>query len=384
MADEQQLAVLRQGRDAWNAWREQNPRVSVDLYEAALSGADLSGARLHVAELSEANLSEANLNMANLKAANISMANLTEANLSRVQLPGANLSGADLTDANLNMANLIGANFSGAQLFRADLYGAQLFRADLIGADLSEANLFRADLTEANLSGVNLTMAHLAGASLIDVHLRNADLTGCRVYGVSAWNLDLEGARQNNLIITPNDEPEITVDNLEVAQFIYLLLNNERVRNVIDTITSKVVLILGRFTPERKVVLDALKEELRQRDYLPVLFDFDKPASKDLTGTVQTLANMARFGIADLTDPSSVPHELATVAPGIVVPVQPVLLEGQHEYAMFVDLKRRYHWVLEPHLYASRERLIADLSEHVIRPAAAKAEELRGVPPATG
>jgi hypothetical protein len=322
--------------------------------------------------------------MANLKAANLSMANLTEANLSRVQLPGANLSGADLTDANLNMANLIGANFSGAQLFRADLYGAQLFRADLIGADLSEANLFRADLTEANLSGVNLTMAHLAGASLIDVHLRNADLTGCRVYGVSAWNLDLEGARQNNLIITPNDEPEITVDNLEVAQFIYLLLNNERVRNVIDTITSKVVLILGRFTPERKVVLDALKEELRQRDYLPVLFDFDKPASKDLTGTVQTLANMARFVIADLTDPSSVPHELATVAPGIVVPVQPVLLEGQHEYAMFVDLKRRYHWVLEPHLYASRERLIADLSEHVIRPAAAKAEELRGVPPATG
>ena len=81
-------------------------------------------------------------------------------------------------------------------------------------------------------------------------------------------------------------EPEITVDNLEVAQFIYLLLNNERIRHVIDTITSKAVLILGRFTPERKAVLDALREELRKRDYLPVLFDFDKPASKDLTETV--------------------------------------------------------------------------------------------------
>ena len=49
---------------------------------------------------------------------------------------------------------------------------------------------------------------------------------------------------QKNLIITPHGEPAITVDNLEVAQFIYLLLNNESVRRVIDTITSKVVLIL--------------------------------------------------------------------------------------------------------------------------------------------
>jgi hypothetical protein len=83
------------------------------------------------------------------------------------------------------------------------------------------------------------------------------------------------------LIITPSNEPEITVDNIEIAQFIYLLLNNQKIRDVIDTITSKVVLILGRFTPQRKAVLDALREELRRRDYLPILFDFDKPASRD-------------------------------------------------------------------------------------------------------
>jgi hypothetical protein len=63
------------------------------------------------------------------------------------------------------------------------------------------------------------------------------------------------------------------------------------------------------------VVLDGLREELRQRDYTPVLFDFGKSASKDLTGTIQTLANMARFVIADLTDPKSVPHELAMLVP---------------------------------------------------------------------
>ena len=93
----------------------------------------------------------------------------------------------------------------------------------------------------------------------------NANLTGCRIYGMSAWDLNLEGVRQADLIITRRGQPEITVDNLEMAEFIYLLLNNERIRHVIDTITSKVVLILGRFTPERKAVLDALREELRER-----------------------------------------------------------------------------------------------------------------------
>jgi hypothetical protein len=76
----------------------------------------------------------------------------------------------------------------------------------------------------------------------------------------------LQGAKQQNLIITPVNEPEITVDNIEVAQFIYLLLHNQKIRDVINTITSKAVLILGRFTDERKAVLDALREELRKRD----------------------------------------------------------------------------------------------------------------------
>jgi predicted AAA+ superfamily ATPase len=85
------------------------------------------------------------------------------------------------------------------------------------------------------------------------------------------------------------------VDNLEVALFIYLLLNNERIRQVIDTITSKAVLMLGRFTSDRKAVLDAIRDELRQRGYLPILFDFEKPAGRDLTESISTLAHMARF-----------------------------------------------------------------------------------------
>ena len=122
------------------------------------------------------------------------------------------------------------------------------------------------------------------------------------------------------MVITPENEPEITVDNIEVAQFIYLLLHNQKIRDVIDTITSKAVLILGRFTDERKAVLDALREELRKRDYLPILFDFDVPATRDITETVSLLARMARFIIADLTDPSSIPKELEAIVPALPCP----------------------------------------------------------------
>jgi hypothetical protein len=180
------------------------------------------------------------------------------------------------------------------------------------------------------------------------------------------------------LVITGKDEPAITVDNIEVAQFVYLLLHNEKIREVIDTIGKKAVLILGRFTADRKAVLDALREELRKRDYLPILFDFDKPASQDLTATVSTLAHLARFIIADLTDPSSIPYELATVVPTTPVPVQPILLSGSSEFAMFQDLRRRHHWVLTTHRYASQEQLLADLGDKVIRPAELKVLELRG------
>lgn len=176
-------------------------------------------------------------------------------------------------------------------------------------------------------------------------------------------------------MITRSHESVIQVDSLEVAQFIYLLLNNERIRHVIDTITSKVVLILGGSLMNERV-LDAIRDELRKRDYIPVLFDFQKPDSKDSTGTVTTLANMARFIIADLTDPSSVPHELATIIPGTVLPVQTILLEGQREYAMFADLKHRYHWVLEPYRYESQNSLLQHLDDGVIRPAETKATEL--------
>jgi hypothetical protein len=162
-----------------------------------------------------------------------------------------------------------------------------------------------------------------------------------------------------------------------LALVVYLLLNNDRIRHVIDTITSKVVLILGRFTPERKIVLDAIREELRKRDYLPVLFDFEKPSSRDITETVRTLAHMARFVIADITNAKSIPQELMAIVPNLPsVPVQPLLLASQNEYGMFEHF-RGYPWVMEPVLYKNQQALLMELELKVIIPAEAKANQQR-------
>jgi hypothetical protein len=154
-----------------------------------------------------------------------------------------------------------------------------------------------------------------------------------------------------------------------------LLLNNAEIRDVIDTITSKVVLILGRFTPERKVILDALRNALREYNYSPILFDFEIPGSRDITETVSLLARMARFVVADLTEPSSIPKELEAIVPTLAVPVQPLLEGPTRPYAMFKDYWK-YQWVLEVYRYNGLEELLASLKEHVIEPAERKAKEL--------
>jgi hypothetical protein len=240
------------------------------------------------------------------------------------------------------------------------------------------AYLRGAHFTGAILIGATLQGTNLEAASLVNTNLERANLTDCSVYGISVWNVNLEGAIQFNLRITPENEPVIQVDNLEVAQFLYLLLNNERIRNVIDSITSKVVLILGRFSPERKAILDALRDELRKRNYTPVLFDFEKPTSRDMTETVSTLAHMARFVIADITDAKSIPQELERIVPDLPsVPVQPLLLASQNEYGMFEHF-RRYPWVLAPVLYNDEKQLLAGIVEKVIAPAEEKVREQVG------
>jgi uncharacterized protein YjbI with pentapeptide repeats len=131
----------------------------------------------------------------------------------------AELSHVVAADAEMNQNGMIGAILEGADLTRAKLDYGELARANFRRANLDHASLVGANLSGADFSEANLRNASLRGARLVSTALCRADLTGCKVYGISAWDLDLDNAKQTDLVITPEDFEQITVDNIEVAQF---------------------------------------------------------------------------------------------------------------------------------------------------------------------
>ena len=79
-----QLAILKQGVQDWNRWRNDNPTVRPQLSKADLSCRILGDVNFVKADLRECDFTNTNLQNADLR--------------------GANLDGADLSGANLNGA----------------------------------------------------------------------------------------------------------------------------------------------------------------------------------------------------------------------------------------------------------------------------------------
>ena len=343
----------------WGRWRRDNPGIEPRLSGLTASNRSLQDIRLQDAVVCDADFWHSDLyngyfsrsicrnikfRNARLMKASFDGADLDCADLNHADASETNFRGANLHGASMYLTTCAGADFSGADLSGAAMHQANCTGANFDGAKFAETDLSGAILTKANLSGLDLRKLNLQSCVLVETDLRRIDISGSKVYGIAAWSLKLDRTIQRDLIVTPDAEPRLVVDNIELAQFVYLLIKNQNIRDVIDTIASKVVLLLGRFTPERLAVLNKMRDALRARDYVPILFDFEKPAARDLTETVSTLAHMARFIIADLSDPRCIPDELATIVPHLrSVPIKPVIADSQQEYSMFRDFGQYNH-----------------------------------------
>jgi uncharacterized protein YjbI with pentapeptide repeats len=117
MADKEQVAILRQGANAWNEWRTAHALACPDLAHAPLCGLDLVN----------------------------------------VDFSGADLRDADLRGTVLKRARLVGANLAGAYLFKTVLDGADVSGANFVGARfLSCPQLVAALHWESTLRDVDL------------------------------------------------------------------------------------------------------------------------------------------------------------------------------------------------------------------------------------
>lgn len=219
MANAEQTEILRQGKSAWNQWRQEHPELipdlkgidlspaffslallnaqgRIDLSELNFSGVDgqatsVSDADLHGADFSNANMKEMVFTNVSLARANLDGAVLSGAKFWHCDAPeasfwdsvldhtvfsGANLQGANFTSANLSQANLEGTDLSGAELWKANLEGCNLDGARLIKANMQQINLSKANLSRCDMKYANLYEANLSEAGLDDADVRFADL----------------------------------------------------------------------------------------------------------------------------------------------------------------------------------------------------------------
>jgi hypothetical protein len=256
---------------------------------------------------------------------------------------------------------------------------------DLRGADLSDAgmwgcNLQRTDLSDANLERADLSDASLCRARLIRTNVQGANFSGAWVYGAAIWDLRGIPKSEGNLSILP-DGPEyfkadsgilhVPFGGLRLAQFMSAALSaltsvdaDPLLSGMVDSFSSRVALLLGRFqdaTQRLKTIASILKD---QHSIAPLVFDFEAPKSRTLTETVTLWARLCSFIVADLTNPASVPHELASIVPLLPsVPVFPIITAGDTPYSMLADLCR-YPWVHAPVSFsdeAQLESVVADI-----------------------
>jgi uncharacterized protein YjbI with pentapeptide repeats len=216
MANEEQVAILRQGVAAWNRWREENPDAEIDLSWAILDNQDLS---------------KANFSKADIRSASFMNSRLTGANFSKSilgcqtgQYGPTNFMDSDLTCATFDNSFVENGSESGTHIFflRATLdytswvnfqapFGETnvfedsnndvLFEGTKLVDDNIRKLLWRGkgqslSLKSKNLKNTLLVNFDLRGVDLRETNLLQANLSGADITGAKLWG----SARENWII----------------------------------------------------------------------------------------------------------------------------------------------------------------------------------------
>jgi uncharacterized protein YjbI with pentapeptide repeats len=257
----------------------------------------------------------------------------------RMDFSGINLSRASLYRAFAEGLNLRNAVFEGSHVEEGDFS-----RADFRGATFRSTTFNKTIVTGANRDGATFVNCNFNRVNLVGALFRVKEITETVVYGIAAWDLvTSDEMKQSKLVIEKTYEfysdliqqgkIPMTVDDIELAQFVYYLNDHKKMRETLNILNDKGVLLLGRFKDGGLERLYSIREWLQRRGYMAMIFGFARPDNLSLTETVVTMAGLSKFIFVDLPG-ASVPAELQAVLSQVKKP----LLAFGDPYALFPDL----------------------------------------------
>jgi hypothetical protein len=258
-----------------------------------------------------------------------------------------------------NHLNFSGMNLSGLMVIRAFAEGLNLRDSVFENAQFDEGDFSRADFSGATFRNTKfnktiLTDSHFDGATFINCSLNRVNLVGASfcvkeitetvVYGIAAWDMKTcDEMKQSRLVIEKTYELysdliqrqtiPIMVDDIELAQFIYYLSDHKKMRDVLNILNDKGVLLLGRFKDGGLERLYSIRDWLQSKGYMTMIFDFAPASNLSRTETIVTMAGLSKFIIVDLSG-SSIPGELQ----GILAQIKKPILAFGDPYSLFPDL----------------------------------------------
>lgn len=316
------IDILKSGSKNWNRYKgESNHRLSIRNFNFYHCHKD----------------DTADYGTPNLKGLDLSHMDMNMVTMRDGTYEDCNFSDSSLPWSDLCYGYFLNCNFTNSTI-AVSKFGSAVFK----NCCFDNANLNYISAEETQFIYCSFKGTTFRGAKFVGTDFSESILENCDIYGISSWDLILNNTTMIDLSIAKEADDNLYVDDIEVAQFLYMLVTNEKLRKTIDTITSKVVLILGRFTEERKSILDRIKNSLREYGYVPVLFDFKGPSSRNSSETILTIGSLSKFVIADITDPKSISQELQILLPNLVsLKVQPIIKSGDRPYGMFQDHYQR-------------------------------------------
>jgi uncharacterized protein YjbI with pentapeptide repeats len=307
MPEQDPSSIILQGAEVWNRWREQN-----------LSS--LSFARPHWYH----SPGPGGIQVKGRNHLNFSGMNLSRIIIHNGFAEGLNLSNSVFEESHFEEGDFSRSNFNGA-LFRNTKFNKTI----LTGASFDGATFINCNLNRVNLVGASFCVK---------------EITETVVYGISAWDMQTcESMKQSKLVIEKtyhfysdllaDGKIPMMVDDIELAQFVHYLSSHKKMRDTLNILNARGVLLLGRFKDGGLDRLYSIRELLQGKGYMPMIFDFVRADSLSLIETIVTMAGLSKFIIADLSGPS-VPAELATLLSQIK---KPVLAFGK-PYALLSDM----------------------------------------------